>query len=337
MPSSFSEAATIYKSGLIKYTIADRVNKGYGATTTILSILKEIPLAHWRVEAGLRLREALFINGTLFNSEAWQGLTEDDLKNLEKVDESLLRGICGAHSKIPIESLFLETGAIPIRFVIKNRRLSYLKTIINRDPDELIREVYDAQKADTTPGDYAELVQKDAIEISLDIKDENEIKAMKMDNYKTKVKGKIREAALKYLNNLKSKHTKMQNLKYDKLELAKYMVSPLFDHEDVKLLLALRTRTVRGIKTDFRGMFVDADCPLGCAHQDTIPNILTCPVIIAHRKSNNAALGSIQYEDIFSSDIVKQKQVTALYREHLDIRETVQNSLPVATLTGLMH
>ena len=76
---------------------------------------------------------------------------------------------------------------------------------------------------------------------------------MKIENYKTKVKGKIREAAFEHLKNLKSKHTKMKNLKYDKLELAQYMNSPLFDYENVKLLLALRTRTLRGIKADFRG------------------------------------------------------------------------------------
>ena len=130
----------------------------------------------------------------------------------------------------------------------------------------------------------------------------------------------------------------MQNLNYDKLELAKYIRSPLFDYEDVKLLLALRTRTVRGVKTDFKGMFVDTSCPLGCAHQDTIPNILTCPVIRAHTESNNAAIGTVQYGDIFSSDILKQKQVTTLYRKHLEIRENIQNnSLPVAAITGPMH
>ena len=71
-----------------------------------------------------------------------------------------------------------------------------------------------------------------------------------------------------------------------------------------------------------------------------IPNILilTCPVIIAHTESNDTAIGPVQYEDIFSSDIVKQKQVTTMYKKHLDIRENIQNnSLPVAALNGPMH
>ena len=77
----------------------------YGAVTAILSIVNDLPLGHWRVEAGLRLREALFINGTLFNSEVWQGDIDEDIESLEKVDQALLRGILGAHAKIPTEAL----------------------------------------------------------------------------------------------------------------------------------------------------------------------------------------------------------------------------------------
>ena len=40
----------------------------------------------------------MLINGISFNSEAWHNATEDDLNVLEKVDESLLRGI-KSHSK----------------------------------------------------------------------------------------------------------------------------------------------------------------------------------------------------------------------------------------------
>ena len=78
-------------------------------------------------------------------SEAWQGIFEEDIENLEKVDHALLRGVLGAHAKIPTEALFLETGTVPLRFILKSRRLSFLKTILNRDSDELIREVYNAQ------------------------------------------------------------------------------------------------------------------------------------------------------------------------------------------------
>ena len=160
---------------------------------------------------------------------------------------------------------------------------------------------------------------------------------MKMEQYKNTVKRKVREAAFRYLNELKADHSKMKNLEYKKFELAKYLNSPVFDHQSAQLLLALRTRTVNGIKTDFRSMYADVNCPLGCNHTDTIPNVLTCPVIQTQVQTSDMALGDVKYEDIFSNDTVKQKQVTAMYRKYLEIRETLRNSSPAAITAGPMH
>ena len=68
----------------VKATIDDRVGKGYGIVTEINTILEEIPLGKYRVEIGLKLREAMLINGLLFNSEAWHSVEKDDIKRLEK-------------------------------------------------------------------------------------------------------------------------------------------------------------------------------------------------------------------------------------------------------------
>ena len=82
----------IDRSGKLKPTIESRISRGYGAISNILAIVNEIPLAHWRVEAGLHLRQAMLLNGTLFNSGAWQGITISEIHQLERVDEALLRG-----------------------------------------------------------------------------------------------------------------------------------------------------------------------------------------------------------------------------------------------------
>ena len=96
-------------------------------------------LGHWRIESGLRLRQAMFINGTLFNSEAWHGITKKDTEIFEKVDEALLRGILNAHPKIPIEALYLETKSIPIRFILASRRLMFMHAILQKNKEELVR------------------------------------------------------------------------------------------------------------------------------------------------------------------------------------------------------
>ena len=122
----------IHKSGMLKYTVESRVSKGYGAVSTILAIVNEIPLGHWKIPAGLQLRQALFLNAVLFNSEAWHGISNTEIENMEKVDKALLRGLLKAHSKIPKEALYLETGSIPIKHIIKNRRKNYLYNIITK-------------------------------------------------------------------------------------------------------------------------------------------------------------------------------------------------------------
>ena len=148
-------------SGRLKPTIKSRISKGYGAINNILAITNEVPLAHWRKCAGLRLRDSLFLNCVLFNSEAWQGITNNEIQMLEKVDEDLLRGLLKAHSKIPTEVLYLETGSLPIRFILKSRRISYLQTILKRHTEELIKEIYNVQKNDPIKGDFHDLVIED--------------------------------------------------------------------------------------------------------------------------------------------------------------------------------
>ena len=75
--------------GTIRKTIEDRKNRGYGIVNEILAILDEIPLGRYKIEIGLLLRQAMLENGMLFHSEAWQAITENEIKILEVVDESL--------------------------------------------------------------------------------------------------------------------------------------------------------------------------------------------------------------------------------------------------------
>lgn len=129
----------IDSTGNLEATIESSQKKGDGIMSEILSIINEIPLGKYKVEVALRLREAMLINGILFNSEAWHGVTAAQIAKLEKIDEDLLRGILKAHRKTPSEFLHLETGTLPIRFILAQRRINYLKHIISRDSEELIR------------------------------------------------------------------------------------------------------------------------------------------------------------------------------------------------------
>ena len=151
----------ISADGTNEANIKERIDKGYGIVNEIVSILEEIPLGSYRISVGLKLREAMLLNGILFNSEIWYNVKEEDIQKLSAVDEYLLRNILGAPSKTPIEALYLETGCLPIKFVLKTRRLMYLHHILSRSEDEVIRKFYEAQKSKPSKGDWSKTVKDD--------------------------------------------------------------------------------------------------------------------------------------------------------------------------------
>ena len=70
-------------------------------------------------------------------------------------------------------------------------------------------------------------------------------------------------------------------------------------------------------------MYQEHFCPLGCGEIDNLQNLLKCRIILDNLHSDQLATNSVQYEDIFSEDITKQKEATELYSQFLQIREEI--------------
>ena len=81
--------------------------------------------------------------------------------------------------------------------------------------------------------------------------------------------------------------------------------------EQSSLLLAMRTRSVRGIRSDFGDMFLDKLCPLENCH------------LLACRELQGAVVRSpeVQFSDAYSMDLERQMAVTELYSQLLAARE----------------
>ena len=312
----------IDKSGKISNTVEDRRNKGFGIVSEILAIVNDIPLGKYKMEIGLMLRQAMLLNGILFNSEAWHAISEQDIKLLEGVDEHLLRSLVGGHSKTPLEFLYLEAGAIPIRFLISCRRMIYLQTLLRRPDGELTKRVYLAQKEAPTYGDYFNLVKTDW-EMMDEPLDEAAIVATSADAHKRKVKAKIRMSAFQFLQNKKKQHSKVKNVEYTKLETQKYMTSPLFNDQDVSLLYAMRSRALE-CKSNYKSKYKNNDlvCSICSEEEDDQPHIMQCKVLNSKLASDDVVREKIEYNDIFRNH-QKQKVIVTLYEKLLKIRKTM--------------
>ena len=272
----------------------------------------------------------MLLNGILFNSEAWHGITTADVAALERVDEALLRGVVGGHSKLPLTALYLECGAVPLRYILMARRIMYLQEILKRDSSELLKKLYETQKTNKAKGHFADLVEQDLYRLEIKEKEE-EIKSMTKVCLKKIVKKHMKEAALKYLN--KNKTSKTAKLNHTTLQMQQYLKSSIFSEQESSLLLALRTRTVRGIRTDFPGMFPTRECPmLGCSEEDTLPHLLTCTSLLHQVEEEQHCTN---YSDIYSGSLEQQLAITRRFALLLEARERVEKEgLPATRIAG---
>ena len=85
------------------------------------------------------------------------------------------------------------------------------------------------------------------------------------------------------------------------------------------LLMALRTRTVRGIRSDYGDMFPCKECPLaGCSQPDSLPHTLVCQVLLAAVPEPSV----VQYGDVFAVQEVAATRFALL----LEARERILDS-----------
>ena len=310
----------------------------------IRAILNEVPLGKYKLEIGLKLRQAMLINGILYNSEAWHSLSEQDILSLQRVDEMLLRYLLNSHSKVPTEFLYLESGALPIKFIIASRRMNYCQTILKRDDEELTKRILLAQVNDPTNGDFIELVKADFLMADIEF-NVNTIETINVDHFKKQVKMKIKEAAHKHLVAKQQTHSKIRYIEFKELRIQPYLQSPLFSDEEANLLFALRSRTHEMFKANFRNMYGNVVwCPLKCTgesdvkEEDTQQHLLNCETLGNLVHTDEVANGNVKYSDIFA-DIKKQKEAVVLLHRLIEARteyQKAENNPPGADLDPSM-
>ena len=81
-------------------------------------------------------------------------MTSSDLDLLETVDLMLLRRILDAPKSTPKEMMFLELGVVTLRDIIRQRRLNYLKYILDQESDSMLFKVFEKQSQKRTKKDW---------------------------------------------------------------------------------------------------------------------------------------------------------------------------------------
>ena len=198
--------------------IKARVNKGTGIVNKILTLLEGIPFGEYFFEIAIMLRNSLLVSSLLCNSEAWYNITNAEYDYLETIDNTFLRKILKAPMATPKEMLHLELGSLPFRYTIQRRRLSFLHYLLNEDSKSLVHRFLMTQMGNRNPKDWTNTVMKDLEELNIDM-NFDVIKMMKKPTWDNMIEKAIHVRALKDLNKVKAKHSKVLHLKHDYLKI----------------------------------------------------------------------------------------------------------------------
>ena len=89
------------------------------------------------------------------------------------------------------------------------------------------------------------------------------------------------------------------------------------------------------VRNDFRGMYSNTECPLGCGNSDTIQHIPACSSLSKYMSSESITKNKVEFQDIYSDCIVKPKRNnTPVYSTHGHTRKTHKKCTSV---TGPVH
>ena len=200
---------------------------------------------------------------------------------------------------------------MPIRMILKMRRLMYLWHLNNVDESSLIQRCYNAQRNNPVKKDWIHAIDSDMKELNIEITDE-ELKTISKVNFKKIIKKAAIKRTITYLNNLKKKHSKMDDIIYERLEQQGYLNDERINTSQVKLLFKLRTRMFE-CKQNFKNKHKKENlfCNLCKISIDSQSHLMDCFVLRNCNKElkNNK---KVKYEHIFDSTELQIKAIQLL-------------------------
>ena len=311
----------ISKDGKNTRNVMARRAKGHGINKQILDIIDGSCLGPYEIEAALILRSSLLLNGILTNSEVWYGLKLEEFKQLEQIDEILLRKILETPSSTPKCMLYLETGCKPIRFIIQARRMNYLQYILKENTNSLVSKIFHAQNSQSLRNDWALTCKKDLqdLEINLSL---DEIRKKSKIAFKSLVAKATTKRALKYLLDEKNKLSKVSHIPICELKIQKYLLTHVENVKTSKFIFQARARML-DVKANYGKK---EPCPICMSPNktDTQLHLLECEKL---QGENVLVFGGPVpvYEDLFGKDVKKIIKIGLILSQNFSRRKQILN------------
>ena len=175
----------------------------------------------------------------------------------------------------------------------------YYWNILHMGENELVRKVFNIQKVYSCKNDWVIQIKEDLEMCNIELSEE-EIRNMRKYSFRRLVNKKVKEAATKYLMNLKKKHSKCDEINFSS-GMKEYLKSSIISTEEKRMLFAMKTRMV-DVKSNYRNKYKhDLSCTLcreNCVESEE--HLLKCREL-KFEPEISEDISEVEYEDIFGN------------------------------------
>ena len=198
-----------------------------------------------------------------------------------------------------------------INCIVKQRRVNFLHYLLNSNKRSMLYKFFEAMAEKPIKDDWIELVLKDLSDFGI-TGNFKAIEAKSKDAFKKIVKIKAKEFALDQLNQMKFKHTKMENLVYTELCTQDYLLSKDFGTDQKRNLFLFRTR-MASFSENFRSGDVTQQCRMCSLFPDLQSHSVNCYETMKNIRTKG------KYEEIFNKNI--SRETALMVTQILEVRK----------------
>ena len=262
------------------------------------------------------MRNAMLIGSLLNNVETLINVTKKNENELEKPDLFFQEKLLPTKGKPSKAFRYLELGIIPVRYVIIQKRLLFLKYILNESTDSMIKQVYMQMKQDSRKGDFVDHIKRDLNELEIRMED-YEINEMTSNKWKKLVKEKTKDLAFKNLvkeNNMKEK---TKHIKFKYLEMSDYLkVNQRTDLS--RIIFETRSGTL-DLKSLQQWKYENNLCVLCELKEENMEHFMKC-------KEYGDTNKNLDWKDIYKNETNKQFKIAEEIKRRMKVRKYKQDA-----------
>ena len=103
-------------------------------------------------QSGLDFWEMSYLPSLLNNCQTWTDISENSIKMLECLQNTMYRVLLNVPRTCPIPALCWELGGVQMRYRVIMKKLNFIWHLDNLDKETLANQIFEAQKNQNLPG-----------------------------------------------------------------------------------------------------------------------------------------------------------------------------------------